>query len=647
MSYEYHVAVNGCDGSDGSREHPFRSISRAAEIAEAGDRVIVHQGTYREWVNPGNSGRSAFDRIVYEAAPGEKVIIKGSEQIRSWEKAEGTVWKAVIPNSLFGDFNPYKQVLWGDWLRYPLDYSLHLGDVYLNGKSFYEVPSYEETLHPVMRTKGNNPPWTNHEELILEPEQTIYVWFAQVEKEETIVYANFHEYDPNKELVEINVRPYCFYPKQTGINYITVRGFEMAQAACPWTPPTADQPALLGTHWSKGWVIEDNHIHDAKCSGISVGKEISTGHNLCSRYLLKPGYQNQLETVFLALQKGWDKETIGSHIIRNNVIHDCGQNAIVGHMGGAFSRIVHNHIYNIGTKHEFFGYEIAGIKLHAAIDTQIAGNNIHHTTLGIWMDWEAQGVRISGNLFYENSRDLMIEVTHGPCIMDNNIFGSDFSLDDQAQGTAFIHNLYCGVIRRERFLERATPYHFPHSTQVAGCAVVYSGDDRFYQNIFLGSAPVYTEDSSCGTAGFNDCTASLEEFLEKVRAGGLDDVDRFLKVSQPVYVKNNCYLEGAGAFDREPENFKSSVSANARIVQKEDGTYLELDVPGELFSLNTKIYGTEDLGLPRIVGAPYDDPDGKPIYIDADYLGEKRNSTPVPGPFEGLKPGHNVIKIWE
>ncbi|HIZ22101.1 MAG TPA: right-handed parallel beta-helix repeat-containing protein [Candidatus Blautia faecigallinarum] len=647
MSYEYHVAVNGCDGSDGSREHPFRSISRAAEIAEAGDRVIVHQGTYREWVNPGNSGRSAFDRIVYEAAPGEKVIIKGSEQIRSWEKAEGTVWKAVIPNSLFGDFNPYKQVLWGDWLRYPLDYSLHLGDVYLNGKSFYEVPSYEETLHPVMRTKGNNPPWTNHEELILEPEQTIYVWFAQVEKEETIIYANFHEYDPNKELVEINIRPYCFYPEQTGINYITVRGFEMAQAACPWTPPTADQPALLGTHWSKGWVIEDNHIHDAKCSGISVGKEISTGHNLCSRYLLKPGYQNQLETVFLALQKGWDKETIGSHIIRNNVIHDCGQNAIVGHMGGAFSQIVHNHIYNIGTKHEFFGYEIAGIKLHAAIDTQIVGNNIHHTTLGIWMDWEAQGVRISGNLFYENSRDLMIEVTHGPCIMDNNIFGSDFSLDDQAQGTAFIHNLYCGVIRRERFLERATPYHFPHSTQVAGCAVVYSGDDRFYQNIFLGSAPVYTEDSSCGTAGFNDCTASLEEFLEKVRAGGLDDVDRFLKVSQPVYVKNNCYLEGAGAFDRERENFKSSVPANAKIVQKEDGTYLELDVPGELFSLDTKIYGTEDLGLPRIVGAPYDDPDGKPIYIDADYLGEKRNSTPVPGPFEGLKPGHNVIKIWE
>ena len=59
------------------------------------------------------------------------------------------------------------------------------------------------------------------------------------------------------------------------MNYITVRGFEMAQAASPWTPPTADQPGLLGAHWSKGWIIENNILHDAKCSGISLGKEAS------------------------------------------------------------------------------------------------------------------------------------------------------------------------------------------------------------------------------------------------------------------------------------------------------------------------------------------------------------------------------------
>jgi alpha-L-arabinofuranosidase len=46
-----------------------------------------------------------------------------------------------------------------------------------------------------------------------------------------------------------------------------------------------------------------------------------------------------MEAVFRALQIGWSKEKIGSHIIRNNVIYDCGQNGIVGHMGCAFSEI--------------------------------------------------------------------------------------------------------------------------------------------------------------------------------------------------------------------------------------------------------------------------------------------------------------------
>ena len=75
---------------------------------------------------------------------------------------------------------------------------------------------------------------------------------AQVDDENTTIYANFQGADPNRELVEINVRKCCFYPEKPGMNYITVRGFEMEQAACPWTPPTADQPGLLGTPWSKG-----------------------------------------------------------------------------------------------------------------------------------------------------------------------------------------------------------------------------------------------------------------------------------------------------------------------------------------------------------------------------------------------------------
>lgn len=452
MNKKFYVAKNGCDFSDGSSEHPFLTINKAAKTAETGDRIIVHEGEYREWVKPFHSGSSDICRIIYEAAKGEKVVIKGSERIQNWEKVEGTVWRTVLPNAMFGEFNPYQERLEGDWLIYPQKQKLHLGDVYLNGKSFYEALNLDEVKNPVKRTVGYHPDWTKRDEMLLEPEQSVYKWYAEIVSENTIIYANFHGVNPNVELVEINVRKCCFYPEKTGINYITVRGFEIMHAACPWAPPTADQPGMLGVHWSKGWVIEKNILHDAKCSALSIGKEASTGHNLRSRRFRKSGYQYQMEAVYRALQSGWSKEKIGSHIIRDNEIYDCGQNGIVGHMGGAFSEIYNNHIYRIGVKHEFFGHEIAGIKLHAAIDTQIYHNNIHDCTLGTWMDWEAQGVRISRNLYYKNNRDLMIEVTHGPHLVDNNIFASQYNLDNVAQGGAYVHNLFAGQSAGKRFM---------------------------------------------------------------------------------------------------------------------------------------------------------------------------------------------------
>ncbi|MBJ8193200.1 right-handed parallel beta-helix repeat-containing protein, partial [Bacillus cereus] len=90
--------------------------------------------------------------------------------------------------------------------------------------------------------------------------------------------------------------------------------------------------------------------------------------------------------------------------------------------------------YNIALKREFYGHEIAGIKLHAAIDVQIYHNRIHDCSLGLWSDWQTQGTRISKNLFYSNNRDLFVEVSHGPYIVDHNIMASEYSLDNVSQG---------------------------------------------------------------------------------------------------------------------------------------------------------------------------------------------------------------------
>lgn len=647
MKREFHVAITGNDHADGTKAKPFRTISQAANIAEAGDHVIVHEGTYREWVKPAHSGNSDICRITYEAAKGEKVIIKGSERITSWEPMEEHVWRAVLSNSFFGEYNPYQESLGGDWFIYPEAGSVHAGEVYLNGKSFYEAKSLEEVRHPAKRITGYNPPWRKRMVKLSDPEGSVYQWYAQVNETDTTLYANFQGINPNEELVEINVRKCCFYPLKTGMNYITVRGFEMAQAASPWTPPTADQPGLLGTHWSKGWIIEDNIIHDSKCSAISIGKEESTGHNECTRYQQKPGYQYQMEAVFRALQIGWSKETIGSHIIRNNRIYDCGQNGIVGHMGCIFSKIYGNHIYNIAVKHEFFGYEIAGIKLHGAIDVEIHNNRIHGCTLGAWLDWQAQGARISSNLFYENDRDFMIEVTHGPYIVDHNIFASAYSFDNAAQGGAYVNNLCCGTMRRIKVLDRSTPYHFPHTTQIAGTAAVYSGDDRLYNNIFIGGMEIPEEESYSGTAGYDDCTASYEEYYAAIIAGGVEDHEKFMTVEQPVYVSGNAYFHGAAAFRAESEHYVDpSFNPQAVILEEGDSVYLVMDIPPEALEINTETASTETLGTVRIVDAIFDAPDGSPLTMNTDYTGKIRSSRPTPGPIEAIRAGHNRIQVW-
>lgn len=644
MARKFHVSISGNDLNCGSIDLPFRTISKAAEKAEEGDTVIVHGGVYREWVKPMRGGRNDNERITYKAADGEKAIIKGSEEIKNWEKVEGTVYKAVIKNSFFGEYNPYKEILTGDWYCYKKGIYRHPGEVYLNGKSFYEADSLEEVKNPTVRTDVHDLPWFVKDELLLHPEDTVYRWFCETDNENTTIYANFNGADPNRELVEINVRKCCFFPLKTQLNYITVKGFEMAQAATPWAPPTAEQFGLLGTHWSKGWIIEDNIIHDAKCSGISLGKEESTGENLSTRTHRKSGYQFQMEAVFRAYKNGWSKEKIGSHIVRSNTIYNCGQNGIVGHMGGAFCEIYNNDIYNIAVKHEFFGYEIAGIKLHAALDTEIHNNRIHSCTLGTWLDWQAQGTHVSKNLYYGNDMDLMVEVSHGPYLVENNIFGSKFTFENNSQGGAYVNNLCCGKTELLKVLARSTPYHFPHTTDIAGTAFVYGGDDRFNNNLFVGKDGI----KDCGTAVYDNNPSSYEEYIEGMKGGegNNTDLDVEMKFDQPVYISSNAYLNGAEGYKREKYAYTSAGNPKVKITESKNEVYLDIDLDGDIFKMNTQIASTKTLGSVRIAEAVFDDKNGKAITLDTDYFGNKRSEKPIAGPIENIKPGHNHIKIW-
>src|ERR1035437_4857356 len=112
---EYHVSPEGSDANEGSKTRMLKTISAAALRAQPGDVITVHGGVYRERINPPRGGESDQKRIVYQAAKGEKVAIKGSEVVTGWERVQLDTWKATLPNNFFGKFNPYSDLIHGDW----------------------------------------------------------------------------------------------------------------------------------------------------------------------------------------------------------------------------------------------------------------------------------------------------------------------------------------------------------------------------------------------------------------------------------------------------------------------------------------------------------------------------------------------------
>ncbi|HIW23606.1 MAG TPA: right-handed parallel beta-helix repeat-containing protein [Candidatus Acutalibacter stercoravium] len=649
-----YVSAKAWRDGDGSQARPFKHINDAAKIARPGDEVLVAPGIYREYVDPVNAGTEEAP-ITYRSTEPLGAVITGAEEIKSWFPYEGSVWMARIPNSLFGSYNPYTTYVYGDW--YFARRSKHTGCVYLNGKALYEADSLEACL------KGEV------YECSWEPEASVYKWYAQQEGDETVLYANFQGADPNRENVEINVRRECFMPSKTGVNYITVSGFTVTQAATTWAPPAAYQDGMIGPHWSKGWIIEDCDISNSKCAGISLGKyyDPDNDHYFTTKHVKSPT-QMERDAVCRGQYHGWLKEKVGSHIVRRCNIHHCEQGGIIGRMGGVFSLIEDNHIHHINNMMELGGAEIAGIKMHAAIDVVYRRNYIHHCTMGIWCDWEAQGTRITQNLFHDNQRpafakqlkggmmsqDIFVEVGHGPTLIDNNILLSEASLRMATEGVAMVHNLICGALTcvGGGTGPRYTPYHIPHRTEVMGFMTILHGDDRFYNNIFVQKWPAapftVIHDSDDGQDEENrevgthvmDEYPTYEEWIAQFDMNtDTPDMAKLAPAHEgrlPVWVEGNAYLGGAKACKNEING----------LVNGEQPVQVEVELENVRPVLSTNVYellegftgrriDTQVLGKAFEPEEYFENPDGTPITFDQDYFGDHRGAHPLPGPFAG------------
>jgi hypothetical protein len=417
-------------------------------------------------------------------------------------------------------------------------------------------------------------------------------WFAQVDERNTTIWAQFQGVDPNQELTEVNVRQTVFYPQNSGMHYITLRGFTLEQAATPWAPPTTEQIGLVGANWSKGWIIENNTIRYSTCTGITLGKYKDPKDAMAKA--TADAYNNTIEW---AVQHGWTKETVGSHLVRNNHIYHCEQAGIVGSLGAIFSTVTENVIHDINQRKLLSGAEIAGIKFHAPIDSVISHNHIYRCNGiggGIWLDWMTQGTRVSGNLLHDNSTDFFFEVNHGPLLVDNNIALSRKTIRDWSQGTAFVHNLIAGTIVPTP-QNRTTPVHAPHSTKIVKLHKIASGDNRFFNNIFINGS----------------------------------DLKRYEKFSDSTLMQGNLFSR-----------------STARLLAEADGTYLELELEN-VAAENRALVTTERLGKTQVSQQRFEQANGDDYRIDTDYWGNQRHADrPGAGPFSVLQTRNNPFKVW-
>jgi alpha-N-arabinofuranosidase len=592
VATEFHVAASGSDTNAGSKNAPFKTIQQAAGVAQPGDVITVHAGVYRERVDPPRGGADHAQRIVYQAAPGEKVVITGSEPVKGWVKVTHDTWKMTLPNKFFGDFNPYGDLIGGEWYAAP-GWSRHTGAVYVNDGWLTEARALEAVLQPAGAEA---------------------LWFGSVDARNTTIWGQFAGVDPNVQTVEINVRQSVFYPSQPGRNFITVRGFTMRNAATPWSGAMSEQIGLVGTHWSKGWIIEDNDISYSMNTGITLGRYDLGRYGIAKPPVTAPGFVESCEH---ALRHGWSKDKIGGHVVRNNHISHCEKNGIHGSLGGIFSTIEGNTIHDIAQKGWICGPDVAGLKLLGSVDTLIKDNHIHHCggSGAVWLDWMAQGARFTGNLLHDNIRDLFMEVNHGPFLIDNNVFLSRRSVDDWSQGGGYAHNLFMGsfAVRAER---RQTPYFKPHTVADMRLSDIRKTDQRFHNNVFAGGS---------GTAPFNPWAGTP-------RASG------------NVYLAGTTPSAGEGGAVVNP-----GFNPGVKLTERPAGEWwLEMAVdPGWLSARTRSPVTTALLGTAVVPNAAFEQPDATPYRLDRDYCGARRNAAnPAPGPFEFTAGSTIRLKVW-
>ncbi|MBD3347426.1 MAG: hypothetical protein GF401_20410 [Chitinivibrionales bacterium] len=383
----YHVDCNNPSADDtnpGSQEKPFKTIQKAAETLRSGDRAVIHEGVYRELVQPFCGGDSPDTMITYCAAQGETPVIKAMDiWTPEWRNEGNGLWSATyVPHSWDSPDSPGTQIP-----------NNRCEQIFADGKLCVHVEKQEEL------TAREGTMWIDNENTRL----WIHLPSEQI---------------PSERLIERSTRPQCFAPAVRGLGYITISGLTMiGGAAHKWTGGNwndINQTAVLSTESGHHWIIENNTIEYGNAQGLSIGVG---------------GFARPKKEIPIITRDTENPETPppetrrGGTLARRNKVNYHGISGIVG-IGDTINLIIEdNEVIGNDLKNNRGTCEEAGIKFHGVKKSIFRGNLVKdNNSHGVWLDCNCEENRITRNILIDNTdNQIFHELSQGPLLVDNNV----------------------------------------------------------------------------------------------------------------------------------------------------------------------------------------------------------------------------------